>query len=117
LSVDRRVVGRTVDSILHDTDLREIYTKLGNAGPFFRNVADRFGFGLIEIEADPSKVGVVAAASSIIAEESISIRQIVADDPELYPAPKLTIIIEKSVPGHIIPDLLEIDGVEKVSVS
>jgi len=117
LAVDRRVVGRTVESILADPELKEIYTKLSTAGPSFKNVADRFGFGFIEIEADPGMVGIVAAAASLIAKEGISIRQVIADDPELYPRPKLTLIIGKEVPGRLIPEILKIEGVEKVSIS
>jgi predicted regulator of amino acid metabolism with ACT domain len=38
------------------------------------------------------------------------------DDPELSPEPKLTLIVEKKIPGELISKLLKITGVAKVSV-
>ncbi len=117
ISVDRRVVSKTVETILSHPDLREIYTNIEPAGPFFRKVAKLFGFGLIEIMADPKTVGIIAETSSLISQEGIGIRQIIADDPEIYPEPKLTIITEREVPGRLIQEFLKISGVKKVSVS
>jgi predicted regulator of amino acid metabolism with ACT domain len=36
--------------------------------------------------------------------------------PELSPEPKLTLIVEKKIPGELISQLLKVDGVAKVSV-
>lgn len=116
LGIDRRVIGKTIRQILSETDLREVFTKVRPAGPLFRDVAKKFGFGVIVITADPKTVGIVASATTLIAHEGISIRQILAEDPELFPEPKLTIITEKEVPGHIIPKLLRIVGVKGVHV-
>jgi predicted regulator of amino acid metabolism with ACT domain len=60
--------------------------------------------------------GILAGAAQAIARRGISIRQAVADDPDLHPEPKLTIITEKPIPGDIIPELLRIEGVNKVVV-
>ena len=46
----------------------------------------------------------------------LSIRQAIVDDPELSPEPKLTLIVETKIPGELIPELLKISGVAKVSV-
>jgi len=38
------------------------------------------------------------------------------DDPELSPEPKLSLIVEKKIPGELIPKFLKINGVVKISV-
>ncbi len=114
--VDRRVVNATVKMVLGHRELRNVFTKIQSAGPSFRDVAKHFGFGIIVINANPKTVGIVAKATGLIANAKISIRQILADDPELYPEPKLTIITDKPVPGKLIPELLKILGVKGVSV-
>ena len=114
--VDRRVVNTTVRMILANPKLREVFVNIRPSGPFFRDIAKHFGFGVIEITADPKTVGIIAKVTALIADEGIGIRQIVADDPELYPEPKLTVITEKEVPGKIIPKFLRVQGVKGVSV-
>jgi len=116
LEIDRRVVKNTVESILSEPELREMFMKIKSAGPFFGDVAKQLGFGVIVITADPKTVGIVAKASALIADEGISIRQIIAEDPELYPEPKLTIVTEREVPGRIIPKFLKIPGVKHVTI-
>lgn len=116
VGVDRRVVTETVKMILRNPELREVFTKVRSAGPLFRDVAKHFGFGVIMITADPKTVGIIAKATTLIADQNISIRQILAEDPELFPEPKLTIITEKEVPGELIPKFLKIPGVKSISV-
>ena len=64
-----------------------------------------------------STVGILAGASKLLADAGINIRQALVDDPELDPDPKLVLIGEKAVPGELIPEILKIKGVAKVSVS
>jgi len=52
----------------------------------------------------------------IIAKSGLSIRQAIVDDLELSPEPKLSLIVEKKTPGELIPELLRVNGVAKVSV-
>ena len=66
--------------------------------------------------ADARKTGILANAAMILTQNALSIRQAIVDDPELSPEPKLTIIVEKKIPGKLIPELLKISGVEKVSI-
>jgi len=65
---------------------------------------------------DPRTVGILAGLSTIIAAARISIRQALVDDPELDPEPRLTLVTEKKIAGDLIPRILEVKGVEKVSV-
>ncbi len=115
--VDRRTVGETVRMVNTDSQLQTIFSQLESAGPSLRRIAKQLGLGVVEITADdPNKVGILAGAARLLAEAGISIRQALVDDPDLDPDPKLVLIAGKTVPGTIIPELLKIEGVAKVSV-
>ena len=96
--------------------MRKVFFNIQPAGPKFCNVAKNLGFGVVEVIANPKAVGIIARVTTIISEEGISIRQILANDPELFPNPKLIIITNKEVPGKLIPAFLRIKGVKKISV-
>jgi predicted regulator of amino acid metabolism with ACT domain len=115
LDVDRRVVKETAGLIASDEMLAPIFVKLRPAGPFLADIAKFLGYMVIEIYADSSSVGIIANASSIIAGEGISIRQAVADDPDLVPDPKLTIVADKEVSGAALEKILKISGVKKLT--
>lgn len=115
LNVDRRTVRDTAELIASDVELRPVFEKLRPAGPFLADVAKFLGYSVIEIYADPHTVGVVAQAASLVAQENIAIRQAVADDPDLTPEPKLTLVVEKEPSGTTLQKLLKIPGVVKIS--
>jgi len=115
LGVDRRTVRDTAQLIASDPTLKLVFEKLKPAGPFLADVAKFLGYSVIEIYADPHTVGVVAQAASLVAQESIAIRQAVADDPDLTPDPKLTLVVEKEPSGTTLQKLLKIPGVAKIS--
>jgi predicted regulator of amino acid metabolism with ACT domain len=117
IDVDRRVVKETAKAILKTKELRGLFMKLKPAGPLLRDVAQFLGYGVIEIRAKPDAVGIIAEATTLIAKKDISIRQILAEDPEIYPDPKLILITEKPVPGELLPQFLKIPAVEKVTIS
>jgi predicted regulator of amino acid metabolism with ACT domain len=52
----------------------------------------------------------------LLSKSDLGIRQAIVDDPELSPEPKLTLIVERKIPGELISELLKIKGVAKVSV-
>ncbi|MGQ9759774.1 MAG: amino acid-binding protein [Candidatus Methanomethylicaceae archaeon] len=116
-SVDRRVVRETVKDILSNVRMKRIFFGIRPAGSFFKEVAPELGYGVVEIRARPDAVGVIAKATTYIAEAGVSIRQILAEDPDLNPDPKLLIITERQIPGEIVPKLLGIPTVTKVSLS
>lgn len=115
--VDRRTVVETIRMVSGNHELSAIFENLQSAGLSLRGVAKQLGLGVVEIIAeDPKAVGILSSSSTLLAEAGISIRQALVDDPELVPEPKLTLIGDKSVPGRIIPEMLKIRGVAKVSV-
>lgn len=115
LDVDRRTVRDTAQLISEDPVLKSVFERIRPAGPFLADAARFLGYSVIEIYADPHTVGIVAQAASLIAQEKIAIRQAVADDPDLTPEPKLTLVVEKEPSGAILQKMLKIPGVLKIS--
>jgi hypothetical protein len=115
LAVDRRVVIDTGKMIAADDELYSIFSQLLPTA-FIGRVADKLGFESIEIRAEPHQKGIVAQVASIIAGRGIVIRQIVADDPDIYPEPKLTLILEKRLDGATINKLRRIKGIEEIVI-
>jgi predicted regulator of amino acid metabolism with ACT domain len=62
-------------------------------------------------------VGIIAKSTTLIADAGISIRQIFAEDPEINPDPKLIIVTEKAIPGELLPRLLQIPAVSRITIS
>ena len=116
-NVDRRIVRETAQGILESPELRRLFLNLQPAGPLLKGVSKYLGYGVVEIRAEPKAVGVIAQATNLIAGKGISIRQILAEDAEIYPDPKLIIITEKPLPGELLPLLLKIPSVTQVTIS
>ncbi len=116
-NVDRRTVTQTIKMIQQDPMLSIIFRNIRPAGTSLREIARNLDLGVIEISVVDAKApGILAQSALILAEEGISIRQAIVDDPELVPEPKLTLIAEKKIPGELIQKLLKIKGVSKVSL-
>ncbi len=115
--VDRRTVTQTVKEIERNPELSIIFKHIRSAGHSLKEVARYFDLGVVEITPEDARTpGILAKSASLIADRNISIRQAIVDDPELSPAPTLTLITESKIPGELIPEFLRIDGVAKVSV-
>jgi len=115
LDVDRRVIKATINSILKEPKLKEIFTKLDST-LLLRDVAPDLGFGAIEIiPTDAASKGIVAGIAKIIADSGISIRQIIAEDP-MFENAETTVITEKPLPRELIDEMLKVPGVRKVIV-
>lgn len=115
LGIDRRTVHDTAQLIASDPILKQVFERLRPAGPNLADAGKFLGYSIIEIYADPHTVGIVAKAAMLIAQENIAIRQAIADDPDLTPEPKLTLVVEKEPTGAILQKILKIPGVIKIS--
>lgn len=115
--VDRRIVKATIKTIKEDKELKKLFENIWPAGAFLKNVARYLGHGVVEIEAEADRPGILSSAATLIASKNINIKQVHADDPNLIKNPKLTIITEKEIPGNLINEFLKIKGVKKVSIS
>lgn len=115
VGVDRRVVLETAQLIRDVPELFRIFEGLEPTA-YIRGVAKHLGFEVIEIEAEPHAKGIVSSVTAIIAGAGISIRQLVCDDPDIYPNPKLTIVLEKRLPPDAFMKLRELKDIRKLSI-
>jgi predicted regulator of amino acid metabolism with ACT domain len=115
--VDRRTVNETLTAIKANRELRLIFESLRSAGHSLKEIAKQLNLGVVEITPfDARTPGILANSATILARNGLSIRQAIVDDPELSPEPKLTLIADKKIPGEVIPELLKVKGIAKVSV-
>ena len=115
--VDRRTVNETLKAIKANRELRVIFEELRSAGHSLKEIAKPLNLGVLEITpVDAKTAGILAKSATLLAKAGLSIRQAIVDDPELSPEPKLTLIVEKKIPGELISELLNITGVAKVAV-
>jgi predicted regulator of amino acid metabolism with ACT domain len=116
INTDRRVIVSTINNILVDDDLKKIFSNITPAGPVLSKISQPLGLGVIEIEGMAEKCGILSEVSKILADEKISIVQVYASDAYLTLNPHMTLITDKLIEGNIIQLLLNIDGVNKVSI-
>jgi uncharacterized protein len=115
--VDRRTVNETLNTIKSNWELRIIFEEMRSAGHSLKEIAKPLDLGVVEITPiDAKSAGILATSATLLAKAGLSIRQAIVDDPELSPDPKLTLIVEKKIPGVLISKLLKIKGVAKVAV-
>jgi len=115
--VDRRTVNETLKAIKINRELRLIFEEMRSAGHSLKEIAKPLNLGVVEITpVDAKTAGILAKSATLLAKAGLSIRQAIVDDPELSPEPKLTLIVEKKIPGELISELLNITGVAKVAV-
>jgi len=115
--VDRRTVNETINTIKTSPDLKLIFEEIRPAGHSLKEIAKHINLGVLEITPINAKsLGILSNAATVLNKAGLSIRQAIVDDPELSPEPKLTLIVEKKIPGELIPEVLKIPGIAKVSV-
>lgn len=116
LNTDRRVIISTIENILKDENLKQIFTNIQPAGPILSKISQQLGLGVIEIEGNAQECGILKKVTEILSDRNINIQQAHATDPYITQIPHLTLITDKIVDGDIIQQLLNIEGVSKVSV-
>ncbi len=114
--VDRKVVVMAIQNIESDEELRNVFSSLRPVA-YIADVARLFGFGVLEVYAESQKPGIIAGITTILAKEGISIRYMLAEDPELSVESKLTVVTESKIPGRLVDDFLKVDGVIKIVIS
>jgi predicted regulator of amino acid metabolism with ACT domain len=115
--VDRRTVIETLRAIWSNRELRLIFEGIRSAGLSLKEIAKHLNLGVVEITPVDARIpGILAGSAMILARSGLSIRQAIVDDPELSPEPKLTLIVERKIPGELVPELLNVKGVAKVSI-
>lgn len=112
--VDRRAVMSAITTIGEDEELRIIFRTLQPTCNL-KEMAPALGWGVVEIiPVDASQPGILAAVSSLLAAAGISIRQAIVDDVQLAEQPRLYIVTEAPLPGHLLAAMRESPGVKGV---
>jgi len=115
--VDRRTVNETLNAIESIPELRMIFEEIRPAGHSLKEIAKHLNLGVVEIvPVDAKMPGILANSAMVLTKGGLGIRQAIVDDPELSPEPKLALIVDKKIPGELIPELLKVKGVAKVVV-
>ncbi len=114
--VDRRVVRSTVKQIMDDTDLKIIFMNITPIGTSLVEIADKIGYKVLVINADPLKPGVISGISSILSSYNVIIRQALADDPDFIPDAKLTLVVEGRIPTEAIEKIQSMTLVKSITL-
>ncbi len=115
--VDRRTVIETLRDINATDELRLLFEEIRPAGHSLKEIAKHLNLGVVEITPVDARIpGILANSAMVLTKGGLGIRQAIVDDPELSPDPKLSLIVDKKIPGELISELLKINGVAKVSV-
>lgn len=116
MGVDRRVVKQTVEQIKANEYLYGIFAKIRPFGASLVPVVSKVGYSAIVIEADPKASGVMAAVAAILAKHRLVIRQALADDPDMVPEAKMTLVVEGQLSGSAMQELNELKMVRSVQI-
>ena len=115
-NVDRRAIKSTIEVINEDSELIDLFNNIIPAGTLLKTIAKIVDLGVIEIEVGSDNEGVLAAATNLITNNGINIRQAYAEDSELQKYPILTVITNEPINGELINEFLKIKGVNRVSI-
>jgi predicted regulator of amino acid metabolism with ACT domain len=115
--VDRRTVNETINVINENSKLKLLFEEIRSAGHSLKEIAKHLNLGVVELTVTDAKAhGILSNTATLLNNANLSIRQAIVDDPELSPEPKLTLIVECKIPGELIPEILKIPHVAKISV-
>jgi hypothetical protein len=114
IGVDRRVVDSTTDAILDDPELRRIFQNISSI-PSLMDLAPVLDLAVLTVWVeDETEPGIVADVTTAIADEGISIRQIISEDPEFTNDPKLYVVTDAPLPGELLVAIRGLPYVRKV---
>ncbi len=114
--VDRRVVKQTVEQIEKNERLYSLYSRLSPFGASLVGVASELGYSVIVIGADPKATGIIATVTKVLADHHVVIRQALAEDQDMVPDARLTLIVEGELAGEVIGKLESLDLVNSITV-
>src|SRR5713101_7118249 len=116
VNVDRRVVKQTVKQIKGNRFLNGLFSNLAPIGSSLVPVASKLGYSAIVIEADPRRSGVIAAVAGVLAKHDLVIRQALADDPDMVPEAKMTLVVEGRLSGKAMEELNDLKLVKSIKI-
>jgi predicted regulator of amino acid metabolism with ACT domain len=116
VDVDRRVVDATTDAILEDDQLRPIFQNI-SAIPSLMDLAPVLDLTVLTVAVrDAEESGIVATVTGAIADNGISIRQTISEDPEFTDEPRLYVITDDPLPGELLNDIKAMPFVHRIEL-
>ncbi len=117
IGVDRRVVDSTTDAILKDEELRRIFQNISSI-PSLMDLAPVLDLSVLTIDVrNADEPGIVATVTSLLADNDISIRQTISEDPEFTDDPRLYLVTDEDVPGDVLNQLKNLSFVHQIQLS
>ena len=116
LDVDRRVVKSTAQQIRRNRYLYSLFSKTRPLGTSLVDVVSHLGYTAVVIEADPKSPGVMAGVAEILSRHGMVVRQAVAEDPEMVPDAKMTLVVEGQLTGQAIEELNGLKVVRSIKI-
>lgn len=116
LDVDRRVVKSTARQIRQNRYLYSLFSKTKPLGTSLVDVVAQLGYTALVIEADPKSPGVMAGVAEILSRHGMVVRQAVAEDPEMVPEAKMTLVIEGQLTGQAMEELHGLRVVRSIKI-
>ena len=116
LDVDRRVVKQTAEQIRKSRYLYSLFSILRPLGASLVSVVSQLGYSAVVIEADPKSPGVMASVAEILSRHGMIVRQALADDPEMVPDAKMTLVVEGQLNGEAISELNGLTVVKSLKI-
>ncbi|KPN29811.1 hypothetical protein SY89_00529 [Halolamina pelagica] len=115
IDVDRRVVDSTTQALLDDDELRDIFRNI-SAVPSLMDLAPVLDFTVVRVKpTDADAAGIVARVTEVVADEGLSIRQVLSDDPEFADEPMLYLILDTDPSGKLLKRVRDLPHVREVS--
>ncbi|WP_226039818.1 amino acid-binding protein [Natrinema sp. DC36] len=116
IGVDRRVVDSTTDVILEDPELRRIFQNISQV-PSLMDLAPVLDLTVLSVAVDNAEQeGIVAQVTGTLADNGISIRQTISEDPEFTDEPRLYLITDETLPGEVITEIRDLEFVRKIEL-
>jgi uncharacterized protein len=116
LDVDRRVVKQTAQQIRRNRYLYSLFSRTRPLGTSLVDLVSVLGYTAIVIEADPKSPGVMAGVAEILSRHGMVVRQAVAEDPEMVPDAKMTLVVEGQLTGQAMEELNSLRMVRSIKI-
>ena len=114
--VDRRVVKQTVVQIRKNRYLYSIFSKTRPLGTSLVDLVSLLGYSAVVVEADPKSPGVMASVAEILSRHEMVVRQAVAEDPDMVPDAKMTLVVEGRLTGQALEELNGLKMVRSIKI-
>ena len=116
VDVDRRVVKQTVEQIRRNGYLYSLFSKTKPLGTSLVDLVRELGYTGIVVQADPKSAGIMAAVAEILSRHGMVVRQAVAEDPEMVPEAKMTLVVEGELTGQAVEELHSLKVVRSIKI-